>query len=212
MWITPGTCPAIPDGRKDDTHLKVKGARIIAGMAVDSIEKKIPKLAPYIRRYDYVVAQDGSGDFFTLQKAIDAVPAFSKRPTTIYIRKGVYKEKITVPGNRNNIHIIGEDVDKVILTYDDYASKKNVFGDNIGTSGSSSFFVYGNGFTAENVTSENSSGPVGQAVALFVMPEISYIKNCKMKGFQDTLYTYGENSRNITRIVYIARYDRLHFR
>ena len=40
MWVAPGTCPAIPDGRKDDTHLKVKGARIIAGMAVDSIVKK----------------------------------------------------------------------------------------------------------------------------------------------------------------------------
>lgn len=52
------------------------------------------------------------------------------------MRSGVYKEKITVPGNRTNIHIIGEDVDKVVFTYDDYASKKNEFGDNIGTSGS----------------------------------------------------------------------------
>ena len=139
----------------------------------------------------------------SVQKDIDAVPAFSKRPTTIYIRNGVYKEKVTVPGNRNNIHIIGEDVDKVILTYDDYASKKNAFGDNIGTSGSSSFFVYGNGFTAENVTFENSSGPVGQAVALFVAGDKCVFKNCKMKGFQDTLYTYGENSRQYYENCYI---------
>lgn len=203
MWVAPGTCPAIPDGRKDDTHLKVKGARIVAGMAVDSIEKKIPKLAPYIRRYDYVVAQDGSGDFFTLQRAIDAAPTFSKRPITIYVRSGVYKEKITVPGNRTNIHIIGEDVDKVVFTYDDYASKKNEFGDNIGTSGSASFYVYGDGFKAENVTFENSAGPVGQAVALFVASDKSVFKNCKMKGFQDTLYTYGEGTRQYYENCYI---------
>ena len=191
------------DASKDDTHLKVKGARIVAGMAVDSIEKKIPKLAPYIRRYDYVVAQDGSGDFFTLQRAIDAAPTFSKRPITIYVRSGVYKEKITVPGNRTNIHIIGEDVDKVVFTYDDYASKKNEFGDNIGTSGSASFYVYGDGFKAENVTFENSAGPVGQAVALFVAGDKSVFKNCKMKGFQDTLYTYGEGTRQYYENCYI---------
>ena len=203
VWVEPGTCPAIPDGRKDDTHLNVKGARIVAGMAIDSIEKKIPKLAPYIRRYDYVVAQDGSGDFFTIQKAIDAVPAFRSRPTVIYVRNGVYKEKVTVPANRNNIHIIGEDADKVVFTYDDYASRKSAFGENIGTSGSSSFFVYGSGFVAENVTFENSAGPVGQAVALFVAGDKAVFKNCKIKGFQDSLYTYGENSRQYYENCYI---------
>ena len=203
MWVTPGTCPAIPDGRKDDTHLRVKGARIVAGMAVDSIEKKIPELAPYIRRNDFVVAQDGSGDFFTLQRAIDAVPTFSKEPVTIYVRNGVYKEKITVPGNRTNIHIIGEDADKVVFTYDDYASKKHAVGNETGTSGSASFYVYGNGFKAENVTFENSAGPVGQAVALFVAADKCVFKNCKIKGFQDTLYTYGEGTRQYYENCYI---------
>ena len=203
MWVAPGTCPAIPKGREDDTHLRVKGARVVAGMAVDSIEQKIPELAPYIRRSDFVVAQDGSGDFFTLQRAIDAVPTFSKEPVTIYVRNGVYKEKITVPGNRTNIHIIGEDADKVVFTYDDYASKKKAVGNETGTSGSASFYVYGNGFKAEDVTFENSAGPVGQAVALFVAADKCVFKNCKTKGFQDTLYTYGEGTRQYYENCYI---------
>ncbi len=203
MWVAPGINPSCPDGKKDDSHLNVKGARIIARMAVDSIEKKIPKLAQYIRRYDYVVAQDGSGDFFTLQKAIDAVPAFRKTVTTIYIRNGVYKEKITIPANRNNIHIIGEDVDHVVFTYDDHANTRNVFGEKLGTSGSSSFYIYGQGFTAENVTFENTAGPVGQAVALFVAGDKAVFKKCKMKGFQDTLYTYGEGTRQYYEECYI---------
>lgn len=203
MWIAPGICPQYPEGREDDTHLRAKGARTIARMAVDSLEQKVPALAPYIRRYDIVVAQDGSGDFFTLQKAIDAVPAFRKTTTTIYVRNGVYKEKITVPSNRNNIHIIGEDVDKVIFTYDDFANTKNSFGENMGTSGSSSFYIYGQSFTAENVTFENSAGPVGQAVALFVAGDKAVFKKCKMKGFQDTLYTYGEGTRQYYEECYI---------
>lgn len=194
VWVEPNTCPAIPKGRQDDTHLNVKGARIVAGMAADSIARKIPKLAPYVRHYDFVVAQDGSGDFFTVQKAIDAVPAMRTAPTTIYIRNGVYKEKITVPANRTNIHIIGEERDHTILTYDDFAAKKNVFGENIGTSGSASCYVYGAGFTAENLTFENSAGEVGQAVALFTAGDRIVLRNCRLKGFQDTLYTYGAES------------------
>ena len=57
-------------------------------------------------------------------------------------------------------HIIGEDADKVVFTYDDYASKKNAVGNETGTSGSASFYVYGNGFKAENVTFGLPSVPV----------------------------------------------------
>ncbi|MCD7710147.1 MAG: pectinesterase family protein [Porphyromonadaceae bacterium] len=203
MWVDSGACEAIPNGRKDDTLLKVGGARMVARMAVDSIEKKIPELAPYIRRYDYVVAKDGSGNFFTLQEAVDAVPAYRDTPTTIYVRNGVYKEKIVIPGNKTNIHLIGEEADSVIFTYDDYASKEKSNGQKIGTSGSASFYVYGSGFIAENVTFENSAGPVGQAVALFVAGDRCVFKKCKIKGFQDTLYTYEDGTREYYEECYI---------
>ena len=76
MFVEPNQVPAFPKGREDNTHLNVYGARTIAGLAVDAIGKEIPELAKYIRQFDYVVAQDGSGDFFTVQEAINAVPDF----------------------------------------------------------------------------------------------------------------------------------------
>ena len=167
MFVEPEKVPAFPKGREDNTHLNVYGARTIAGLTVDAIAKEIPELAKYVRYYDYVVAQDGTGDFFTVQEAINAVPDFRKNVrTTILVRKGTYKEKIIIPESKINISLIGED--GVVLTNDDFANKKNVFGENMGTSGSSSCYIYAPDFYAENITFENSAGPVGQAVACFV--------------------------------------------
>lgn len=153
--------------------------------------------------YDFVVAQDGSGDFTTVQEAFMAVPDLRKEETVIFIKNGIYKEKLILPSTKNNVTIVGEDVEKTILTYDDYASKKNDFGENIGTSGSSSFFLYGNDFTAKNITFENSAGPVGQAVAVRVDGDkVSFI-NCKFLGNQDTLYLHGGKSRQFYKNCYI---------
>ncbi len=202
MFVAPNQIPAFPKGREDNTHLNVYGARTIAGLAVDAIGKEIPELAEYIRHYDYVVAQDGSGDFFTVQEAINAVPDFRKDVrTTILIRKGTYKEKLIIPESKINISLIGEN--GAVLTYDGFANKKNVFGENMGTSGSSSCYIYAPDFYAENITFENSSGPVGQAVACFVSADRVYFKNCRFLGFQDTLYTYSKQSRQYYEDCYI---------
>ena len=202
MFVEPNQVPAFPKGREDNTHLNVYGARTIAGLAVDAIGKEIPELAKYIRHYDYVVAQDGSGDFFTVQEAINAVPDFRKDVrTTILIRKGTYKEKLIIPESKINISLIGEN--GAVLTYDGFANKKNVFGENMGTSGSSSCYIYAPDFYAENITFENSSGPVGQAVACFVSADRVYFKNCRFLGFQDTLYTYSKQSRQYYEDCYI---------
>jgi pectinesterase len=155
------------------------------------------------KKYDFVVAQDGSGNFKTVQEAINAVPDIRKNRTTIFIKNGLYKEKLVLPPTKTNVTFIGESVDKTILTYDDFAQKKNIFGENIGTSGSTSFFIYGDGFTAENITFENSSGPVGQAVAARIDGDQIIFKNCKFLGFQDTLYPHGEKSRQYYRNCYI---------
>ena len=202
MFVEPNQVPAFPKGREDNTHLNVYGARTIAGLAVDAIGKEIPELAKYIRRFDYVVAQDGSGDFFTVQEAINTVPDFRKDVrTTILIRKGTYKEKLIIPESKINISLIGEN--GAVLTYDGFANKKNVFGENMGTSGSSSCYIYAPDFYAENITFENSSGPIGQAVACFVSADRVYFKNCRFLGFQDTLYTYSKQSRQYYEDCYI---------
>lgn len=202
MFVGPDRVPAFPKGREDNTHLNVYGARTIAGLAVDAIAKEIPELSKYVRHYDYVVATDGSGDFFTVQEAINAVPDFRKNVrTTILVRKGTYKEKIIIPESKINVSLIGED--GAILTKDDFANKKNVFGENMGTSGSSSCYIYAPDFYAENITFENSAGPVGQAVACFVSADRAFFKNCRFLGFQDTLYTYSKESRQYYEDCYI---------
>ena len=82
-----------------------------------------------------------------------------------------------------------------MISYDDYADKPNRFGENKGTSGSSTCYIYAPDFYAENLTFENTSGTVGQAVACFVSADRAYFKNCRFLGFQDTLYTYGKGCR-----------------
>lgn len=202
MWVEPNTVPAMPKGKEDNTHLNPYGAKVIAGLAVDALAEAVPALAGYVRRPDIVVAKDGSGDFFTVQEAINAVPDFRKNVrTTIIIRKGVYKEKLIVPACKINVSLIGEE--GAVLTYDAYASRKNAFGETTGTSGSASCYVYAPDFYAENLTFENSAGPVGQAVACFVEGDRAFFKNCRFLGFQDTLYTYGENSRQYYEDCYI---------
>ncbi len=155
------------------------------------------------RKYDFVVAQDYSGNFTTVQAAINAVPDFRKKETVIYIKNGVYKEKVVVPECKQMITIIGESAEGVILTYDDFANKKNIFGENKGTSGSSSWYVYGPDFHVKNVTFQNSSGPVGQAVAIHISGDRCIFVNCRFLGFQDTLYTYGKRSKQLYRNCYI---------
>lgn len=149
--------------------------------------------------YHFIVAADGTADFRTVQEAINAVPDFRKNETKIFIRKGTYKEKLVLPTSKTNVTFVGEDRDKTILTYDDFATKKNRFGEEVGTTGSTSFFVFGDSFRAENITFENSSGPVGQAVAVRVDGDMVAFINCSFLGFQDTLYPHGEKSRQYYR-------------
>lgn len=154
-------------------------------------------------KYDFIVAQDGTGNFKTVQEAINAVPDFRKKTTFIFIKNGVYKEKLNLSSSKQMITIIGENVDQTILTFDDWAQKKNTFGEEKGTSGSSSFYIYGPQFTAQNLTFQNTAGPVGQAVALFVAGDLAKFVNCKIIGFQDTLYAYGHGSRQYYYKCYI---------
>lgn len=157
----------------------------------------------YSQKIDIRVAQDGSGDFRTIQEAFMAVPDFRKNPTTIYLEEGIYKEKLILPGSKTNVHLIADNAENTIVTYDDYASKKNKYGEELGTTGSSSFFVFGDGFHAKNITFENSSGPVGQAVAVRVDGDKVVFENCRFLGFQDTLYPHGKNSRQYYKNCYI---------
>ncbi len=139
----------------------------------------------------------------TVQQAINAVPDLRSNETRIYIKKGTYKEKLTLPPTKTNVTFIGEDRNETVLTFDDFAQRKNIFGEEIGTSGSSCFFVFGDGFKAINLTFENSAGPVGQAVAVRIDGDRVVFENCRFLGHQDTLYPHGKGNRVYFRNCYI---------
>ena len=148
-------------------------------------------LATLAQKSRLVVAADGSGDFRLVQAALDAVPDNATQPTTIFIKKGVYKEKLTLAAGKNFVRLLGEAAATTILTYDDYAQKKTPDGKDIGTSGSASFFVRATDFSAENLTFANAAGPVGQALAIWVGGDRVRFRNCRFLGNQDTIYTGG---------------------
>lgn len=202
MWVPANTVPSIPQGREDNTHLNVRGGRVVAGLAVDAVAKAVPALAPYVRHYDFVVAKDGSGDFFTVQEAVNSVPDYRKNVrTTILVRPGLYEEKLVVPESKINVALIGQA--GAVLSYNDYAAKPNCFGEETGTSGSASCYIYAPDFYAENITFRNTAGAVGQAVACFVGADRVFFKGCRFLGFQDTLYTYGKGCRQYYEDCYI---------
>lgn len=201
MNLPPNKYEAYPDGQSDNTHFQPEGAKVVAQLVFDAMKKLDPSEAKPI--FDFVVAEDGSGDFTKVQDVIDAIPHMRKKRTFVFIKKGTYQEKLMLPSTKSNISFVGEDVKNTILTYDDFATKKNKFGEEIGTSGSSSFYVYGSGFEATNITFENSSGPVGQAVAVRVDGDKVKFENCRFLGFQDTLYPHGRESRQYYKNCYI---------
>ena len=137
-----------------------------------------------------VVAANGSGDYKTVQEAINAVPDNSTARTTIKIKSGVYKEKVIVPSSKLNVTIIGDIPENTIITYDDY-NPRVIGTDTINTWTSFTFAVDAEGFIAENITFENSAGRVGQAVAVRIMADMVIFKNCRFLGNQDTLFAHG---------------------
>ena len=124
MWVEKGTNPKHPDGKVDNTHTNVAGARQIVNLLLPEIVKVIPELEEHVVNYDFVVAKDGSGDFFTVQDAINAAPDYCKQDeTTIYIKDGVYEEKVTIPTCKQRLHLIGQSAENTIIRWSDYARK-----------------------------------------------------------------------------------------
>jgi pectinesterase len=141
-------------------------------------------------KYDIIVSSAGRGMYKTIQAAINAVPDCKTVRTVIFVKKGIYKEKVVVPSSKTNLTIIGEDAINTIITFDDYNPKVKGT-DTITTWSSYTFSVEAEGFIAENITFENSAGRVGQAVALRVNADKVIFRNCRFLGNQDTLFAHG---------------------
>ena len=117
-----------------------------------------------------VVAQDGTGQYWTVQEAINAVPQTTtpERPAIIRVKPGTYKELIYVQREKHFVRLVGEDAARTILTFDLNANLKGPTGLPIGTFRTPTTYIDADDFTAEDITFENSAGPVGQALALRV--------------------------------------------
>jgi pectinesterase len=128
-------------------------------------------------QHDLVVAKDGSGDYRYIQDAIDAIRVYLPKPITIRIKKGIYKEKITVHSTLTNITFLGENPDSTIISYDDFSGKGKME-----TFDSYTVRVLGNDIAFKNITIENTAGRVGQAVALHVEGDRCTFDNCRLLG------------------------------
>jgi len=153
---------------------------------------------PQQYKYVFTVAKDGSGDYKFIQDAIDAMRVYPLAPITLYIKNGVYNEKIELPANNVDVTFVGENVDSTIITFNDYSGKGK-----LNTFTSYTAKISGNRFRAENITFANSAGPVGQALALYVDADRAVFKNCKFLGNQDTIFASGEDAHQLFESCYI---------
>jgi pectinesterase len=150
------------------------------------------------------VAQDGSGNFKTVQAAFDAVPKNNKKKITILIKKGVYKEKLYLDSTKRFVTLVGEDQFQTILTYDDHTGKVSPKGDTINTYTSSSFLEAADDFAARNITFQNDAGfTAGQAVAIQILGDRVKFEDCRFVGNQDILFPSRTDTRQFFLHCYI---------
>uniref|UniRef100_A0A803NZT8 Pectinesterase n=1 Tax=Cannabis sativa TaxID=3483 RepID=A0A803NZT8_CANSA len=132
-----------------------------------------------------VVAKDGSGKFKTINEAVAAVPDKSTSRFVIYVKKGVYKEKVEIGKNKKNVMLVGDGMDATIIT-----GSLNVV-DGSTTFNSATVVAVGHGFIAQDIGFQNTAGPEKhQAVALRVGADQTVINRCRIDAYQDTLYAH----------------------
>ncbi|RAJ06564.1 pectinesterase [Chitinophaga skermanii] len=151
------------------------------------------------------VAQDGSGDYTSIQSAINSMRAYSPTPVQVFIKNGVYTEKIIVHAWVTNVTFIGENSDSTIISFSDHTGKQ--YGQDsavMHTFLTATCWVQGNDIRMENLCIENTAGRVGQAVALQVDGDRFVMHNCRLLGNQDTLLTANDRSRQYFKNCYIT--------
>ncbi|XEC96356.1 pectinesterase family protein [Paenibacillus tarimensis] len=137
-----------------------------------------------------IVAADGSGDWKTIQEAVDAVPEDNKQWVTIQIKNGVYREKLHI--EKPYIRLSGEETENTVIEYGDYAKKRFPNGELYHTFHSYTIFIGADNFTSERITFANTAGrgeEVGQALAAYVDGDRVSFRDCRFIGHQDTLFT-----------------------
>ena len=153
---------------------------------------------PYDSPDTLFVARDGTGQFRNISDAIEVCRAFTDYHKVIFVKKGTYKEKIIVPQWIQHIEVCGEDRDQTIITWDDHANINKM-----GTFRTYTVRVDANDITFRNITIENNSARLGQAVALHTQGDRLLFVNCRFLGHQDTVYTGMPRTRLYFKDCYI---------
>ncbi len=142
------------------------------------------------------VARDGTAEFRNVADAIEVCRAFMDYHKVIFVKRGTYKEKLIIPSWLDNIEIVGEDVEQTIITFDDHANIRLAGTEQgMGTFRTYTLKIEGNGITVKNITIENNSARLGQAVALHTEGDRLRFIGCRFLGHQDTIYTGKAGTR-----------------
>lgn len=150
------------------------------------------------------VARDGTGEFRNIDDAIEVCRAFMDYHKVIFVKKGIYKEKLIIPSWLTNIEICGEDAEQTVITWDDHANiRTQDRPKGMGTFRTYTLKIEGSDITLKNITIENNSARLGQAVALHTEGDRLVFVNCRFLGHQDTVYTGVGGSRQLFRNCYI---------
>lgn len=145
-----------------------------------------------------VVARDGTGDYRNINEALERIRAFMDYKVTVFIKQGIYKEKVVIPAWLQNVEFIGESPENTIITYDDHANINRM-----GTFRTYTLKVEGTMLTFRNLTIENNAAQLGQAVALHTEGDKLRFFNCRFLGNQDTVYTGHAKTRLYFKDCYI---------
>jgi len=157
-----------------------------------------PSLPVLCQERRIVVAADGTGEFTSVQEAVNSIRAYMADTTFMFIKNGTYREKVVIPSWVTNLFMKGESVENTIITWNDHANIRNM-----GTFRTYTIWVQGAGFTAENITFENNAEMLGQAVAVHVDGDRAVFRRCRLLGNQDTLLTANQESRQYYEECYI---------
>ncbi|ESW09700.1 hypothetical protein PHAVU_009G148900 [Phaseolus vulgaris] len=145
----------------------------------------LPKIAENLKA-DAVVCKGGDC-YKTVQAAVNAAPDNAEGRFVIYIKEGVYEEKVRVPYRKKNVVFLGDGMGRTVIT-----GSANVAQPGITTYSSATVGVAGDGFMAKDLTIENTAGAnAHQAVAFRSDSDLSVIENCEFIGNQDTLYAHS---------------------
>ncbi|WP_203917878.1 pectinesterase family protein [Rugosimonospora africana] len=200
--------------RPGSTTLAGIALAALAGLGLATLPAGVAQAACH-RSSTVVVAGNGSGDFTSVQAAVDAAPSGNTHRYTIRIRPGTYKELVTIPADKPYLSFVGTGrrASDVVITYDNANGTPKPGGGTYGTSGSASVTIDGNDFTARNLTFSNSFDEAAhpeitsqQAVAVLTHADRLVFDNVRFLGNQDTLYVNSPAATTVSRAYFRSCY------